>query len=154
MNMQPKTKEKLDVLARELAAGKSVREAMRTAGYSAQSAKRGEIRGPGRRLIPVRDHPYVAARLDELHEDARARHRVTVDSVSAKLHRSYEGAMRKEQFSAATQAAMGLAKLHGLIVDHSKHTFSKPLDQWTEAEIDQVLGEEDAADAGPGARTH
>lgn len=141
MRMRPATEHKLNVLARELAAGKSIGEAMRAAGYSEQSAKRGEIRGPDRQLMPVREHPYVAARLEELHAEARARHHVTVDSISEDLQQAFKLAIETRQPGAAVQAAMGKAKLHGLIVDQSKHSFSKPLDQWTEAELVAVFGE-------------
>ena len=46
----------------------------------------------------------------------------TQDRIAAMLQETYDQACRLDQTSAAVQASMGLAKLHGLIVDKHHHS--------------------------------
>jgi hypothetical protein len=65
-------------------------------------------------------HPEVALRLSELQKAARKRHDITVDSVTRMLIADRELARENGQPSAAVSAVMGLAKIHGLILDKAQ----------------------------------
>jgi len=62
----------------------------------------------------------VATRLAELQSAAQKRHDVTLDSITAFLFEDRELARERGQSGAAVAATMGLAKLHGLIIDRSE----------------------------------
>lgn len=62
----------------------------------------------------------VTGRVEALQVKHAKRHDVTVDSITAMLKEDRELARKNDQASAAVSAAMGLAKLHGLIIDRSK----------------------------------
>jgi len=62
----------------------------------------------------------VAKRIDELQAESRERNNITIDSLTKMLMDDRTLARDKEQASAAIQAVMGLAKMHGLIVDKDK----------------------------------
>lgn len=59
----------------------------------------------------------ISRRVAELRAEHSARHNVTVDSLTADLQRIMAGAEGVEQQSAAVAAVMGIAKMHGLLVD-------------------------------------
>ena len=63
--MTGQRKGRIERLACELAAGKTVEEAMLAAGYSAKTAAQGRIKH-GERSVSPHNHPDVAARLDEI----------------------------------------------------------------------------------------
>lgn len=67
-------------------------------------------------------HPKVALRLTELRQVHAKRHEVTVDSITTMLRDAYNLAMKEEVEApaAAVSAALGLAKLHGHIIE-KKH---------------------------------
>lgn len=62
----------------------------------------------------------VKLRLQELQEKASKRNEITVDTITAMLREDRDLARDIQQPSAAVAAAMGLAKVHGLIIDKSK----------------------------------
>jgi len=62
---------------------------------------------------------YIKARVAELQDEHRARHDVTIDSLTADLADDRKLAHRVGQAGAAVSATMGKAKLHGL--DVNKH---------------------------------
>jgi phage terminase small subunit len=62
----------------------------------------------------------VMARLDALRVDHAEAANVTVQSVTQMLIAAYELSISERQGGAATQAAMGLAKLHGFLVDRQQ----------------------------------
>lgn len=64
----------------------------------------------------------VAQRVDDLRAEHAERHAITVDSLTAMLLKDREGARDAKQFSAAITAVMGLAKLHGVVIDKSEVT--------------------------------
>ena len=134
---------RLESLARELAKGETVEAAMLAAGYAPKTARQGRVRHDGR-LVSPNNHPVVAARLAELRGEARREAVVTIHTIVAKLDRAYDLAEEERNPSAMVQAAMGMAKALGLIVDH-KHHVMKPIDRWTEAECLAALGEDDTA---------
>ncbi len=59
----------------------------------------------------------VSSRIDELRERNAKRNEVTVEKITGMLNRAYIKADQKDMPSAAVNAAMGIAKLHGLIVE-------------------------------------
>lgn len=64
------------------------------------------------------DNPKVTARLEELQTEHRARHNVTVNSLTDELDKAKDLAMeRPEGASAAVSAILGKAKLHGLLIE-------------------------------------
>ena len=62
----------------------------------------------------------VVARIDQLRAQASAAQRVSLPFLSGLLIRAYEISERTNQGSAAAQAAMGLAKLHGFLIDRQQ----------------------------------
>jgi phage terminase small subunit len=59
----------------------------------------------------------VTLRVEQLQAEHAQRHNVTVDSITEMLKEDREKAHAAGQIGAAVSASMGLAKLHGLIVD-------------------------------------
>ena len=66
------------------------------------------------------NNPKVAARLDELRAGATKYTEITLEEVSNALRSALEMALDSGQSSAATQAAMGLGKLGGLVTDRQR----------------------------------
>lgn len=64
----------------------------------------------------------VQARLHELQAEAREKHGVTIESLTAELEEARTIAKAEKQASAAVSATMGKAKLHGLVVDKNEVT--------------------------------
>ena len=56
----------------------------------------------------------VQLRIEQLQQEARERHQITVDTITAMLKDDRELARQNAQASAAISAVMGLAKVHGL----------------------------------------
>ncbi len=82
------------------------------AGYSERTAKQ-----QGSRLLTKVD-VIEAVRAKEVRLSRKIE--VTVASLTAELEEARALAMENGQASAATQATMGIAKLHGLLVDRSE----------------------------------
>ena len=61
------------------------------------------------------DHPSINTRLAELESEDRIRCAVTVDSLTDELEENRQAALANGQIAAAVAAAMGKAKLHGLL---------------------------------------
>lgn len=59
----------------------------------------------------------VAQRVEQLQREARERHAITLDTITQMLKDDRELARKSGQSSAAVSAVMGLAKIHGLVVD-------------------------------------
>ena len=75
---------RIETLARELATGKTVEQAMLLAGYASEAAMQGRVQHDGR-LVSPHYHPTVAARLAEFQKMAARRAAVTIDDIVAKL---------------------------------------------------------------------
>ena len=73
-----------------------------------------------RRAFELFETDMVTARVEELQKAAQKRHETTVDNITTKLRDSYEVAKEDKNSNAMTAAAMGEAKLHGLLIDRSK----------------------------------
>jgi phage terminase small subunit len=59
----------------------------------------------------------IRVRLAELQAKVAAKTEITVETITKMLASSYQKASSAGQHGPATQAAMGLAKVHGLIID-------------------------------------
>jgi len=63
----------------------------------------------------------VRERLSELQERSAAKAGITIESLTEMLLADRALALKTEKASASVQAAMGLAKLHGMIVEKNEH---------------------------------
>lgn len=88
-------------------------------------------------------NPKVAQRVKELQQAAMKRHETTVDSITVKLDKAYDVALDNEIPSAMTSAALGEAKLHGLLIERSevKVATADMSDEQIEAELAQIEAE-------------
>ena len=66
--------------------------------------------------------PKVSLRLSELQQLSAEKHQITIESITQMLLEDRKLAHDTMKASAATQAAMGLAKIHGLVVEKSEVT--------------------------------
>ncbi len=100
-----------------------------------------------RRAVELFDNGKVAARLEALQAEHRRVHDVTIESLTKELEEARTLAIANGQASAAVQATMGIAKLHGLLVDRSE---VKTTNDMTLAEVRARIKEIEAelAEAG------
>ena len=73
-----------------------------------------------RRAVELFDNGKVAARLEALQAEHRRVHDVTIESLTKELEEARTLAIANGQASAAVQATMGIAKLHGLLVERTE----------------------------------
>jgi hypothetical protein len=106
---------KHEAFAQAVAKGSSNREAYKAAGYSTKSDTVTDVNA-SRLLADAR----VASRVRELQEASAEEAVVTAADLSAQLEAIRKKAEDANQFGAAVQAAMGRAKLHGLIIDKAQ----------------------------------
>ena len=85
--------------------------------YSTENMKEETV---WRRAVELFDNGKVAARLEALQAEHRRVHDVTIESLTKELEEARTLAIANGQASAAVQATMGIAKLHGLLVDRSE----------------------------------
>jgi phage terminase small subunit len=90
--------------------------------YAAYDAAGSKPITANRRAKELLDNGKIAARVRELQQMHLQRHIVTVDTITSELEEARSLAMQSKQPSAAVSAALGKAKLHGLIVDKNEHT--------------------------------
>jgi phage terminase small subunit len=100
------------------------------AGYSAKTAME-----QGYQLL---QKPSVKAAIQDMQAEHRERTKVTVESLTEKLRAAYDVAQKNGQPASMVQAAMGLAKLHGYLVDKVEQT-TKEADNMTPAELTAEL---------------
>lgn len=102
------------------AAGVPMRKAFVDAGYSAKSVGSGIHR--------ILQKPACQERLAFLRKQAGIKFEITAPAIAEKLELAYKHAMLDSQFGAAVSAAMGLAKLGGLLIDKQEvhHTVVRP----------------------------
>jgi len=114
------------------------------AGYSAHTA---EQQGP--RLL---GNAGVAAAIRAAQVEHREHTKVTVESLTEKLRAAYDVAEKNGQSASMVQASMGLAKLHGYLVDRVEQT-TKAVDDMSPAEraaeLARVEAELDAIEKPP-----
>ena len=108
------------------------------AGYSAHTAEQ-----QGSRLCR---NVQVAAAIQDMQAEHRERMAVSKESVMAQLNDAYDMAKKIGQTAVMVQATMGIAKVHGLLVDRTEDV-SKPSDMTPDeraAELERVQAELDA----------
>ncbi len=114
------------------------------AGYSAKTAY-----SQGQRLL---SHVEVRRAIQDMQAEHRERTAVTVESITEQLCAAYDLAKSNGQAAPMVQAAMGIAKLHGMLVDKVEQT-TKAVDNMTpaelEAELARVQAELDAIENPP-----
>lgn len=79
--------------------------------------------------------PKVQIRLQELRQSSAEKHGITVQSATEMLMADRELARKLEMPAAAISAVMGIAKLHGLIVDKSEVTRKRDVTDISDAEL-------------------
>ena len=87
--------------------------------YNAENMKPETINRAAKELI---DNPKIAARIDELMAGHVKRHKVTIDSLTTELEEAREMAKDLGQPATCVTAAMGKAKLHGLLTEKHEHS--------------------------------
>lgn len=107
---------KQEAFAKALTEGCSASEAYRRA-YNAENMSQRSVEVEASKLS---NHPEVTLRLVELQERAQKRHDITIDTLTEMLKADRDLARDIEQPSAAVSAVMGLAKIHGLILDKAQ----------------------------------
>ncbi len=85
--------------------------------------------------------PKVRQRVKELQAQARERHEVTVDGLTADLRDLLRLAHSKGQTGAGVQAVATMGKLHGLMID--RHQDMTPLEEMTDAELEERIAQLD-----------
>ena len=108
-----KLSSKQELFAQAVAAGTSSVPAYMTA-YKVSER---QAKSNASRLLK---HPSVMKRIGDLQAQHAKDNSVTIATITVMLRDAYNLSMETKQASSASQAAMGLAKLHGLIVDKSQ----------------------------------
>ena len=106
-------------------AGQSSTDAHENAGYK-------RCRQHANRLAR---QPHIIARIAELRQNTAERNEVTQDSVVAMLREDRDLARANKQAGAASQAAMGIAKVSGLLIDRHRDETEGPSKEKTLASI-------------------
>ena len=88
-------------------------EAYRSA-YNAENMIPATVNRKAKELM---DNGKIAARIESIKAEYAAQESITVEEITGALRRAMEGAAAAGQWSAASQAALGLAKLGGLLVE-------------------------------------
>ncbi len=70
-----------------------------------------------RKAKELMDNGKISARIETIKAEYAAQESITVEEITGALRRAAEGAAAAGQWSAASQAALGLAKLGGLLVE-------------------------------------
>ena len=82
--------------------------------YNAKTMKDTTINREAKALL---DNPKITTRLRDIQQASRERHEITVERLTEMLIEDRAMARKNDQSAPAIAAVMGLAKLHGLIVD-------------------------------------
>jgi phage terminase small subunit len=115
---------KQEAFARAYVETGNASEAYRQA-YEARRMSEKAIGNEASRLLA---HPGITLEVERLRAEHAQRHNVTVDSITAMLKEDRELARSLNQPAAAVSATMGIAKLHGLIIDRARaHVTSESL---------------------------
>lgn len=86
----------------------------------------------------------VMARVRELQRPVRERHQIDIERITVQLLEDREFARATRNAGAAVTATMGLAKLHGLLVEDRKNN-RDPFEGWTPEQVREALAEVRAA---------
>ena len=88
--------------------------------------------------------PEIAVAIQAAQAEHRERTKVTVDGLTEDLRAAYDLAEKNGQSSAMTQAALGIAKLHGMLVDKQQQLEPRADDMTPDAlaeELERVQAE-------------
>ncbi len=133
---------KQERFAQEYALDLNATQAAIRAGYSEHTAY-----SQGQRLLK---HVDVAAAIQDLQAKFRERMEVSKESVTKQLNTAYDMAEANGQTAVMVQATMGIAKVHGLLVDKTEEV--KPTVDMTpdelKAESERIDAELEALDRG------
>lgn len=88
-----------------------------------------------RKAAELLENGKVTARIEQLQEEARMRHEVTLDSVLDELESARVKALEAGQCAAAVSATMGKAKLLGMLTDKVHCTTEMDVQSMTTEEI-------------------
>ena len=83
-------------------------------------------------------NPKVALRVSQLQAKHQERHEITVDTITEMLKADRELARTNTQSGAAVAASMGLAKLHGLIVEKATVTLKQSVEEFDDSELTNI----------------
>lgn len=108
-----KLTDKQEKFARAYAEHGQATKAYLDAGYAPKDA--------AQRANKLTHNPKVKLRVSQLQAEAAKRYEVTIDEVTHKILRAYDGAMDAEQYSAAIRAAELLGKHLGMFIEKTHH---------------------------------
>ena len=104
-----------ELFAQELAKGNTQAGAYRLAGYA--DTNRAGHKNASRMMT----NDDIQARVAALQDVSAVAAGVTIASLTAKLEAAYDLAMAEKSPAAAVSAVLGIAKLHGLLVERSEN---------------------------------
>jgi hypothetical protein len=110
-----------ELFAQAVFQGVGLGKAYAQAGYKA--ANRNTLDASASALLR---NPKIVERMEEMAQAKRISEAVTVQTVTHMLAEVYEDGRRYKQIGAAATAAMGIAKLHGLLVDRVEDITRRP----------------------------
>jgi phage terminase small subunit len=84
------------------------------AAYNTQHCSMSTINRNAKALL---DNNKIATRIDVLKAEYESQEAITLEEITGVLRRAVDGAAAAGQWSAASQAALGLAKLAGLLIE-------------------------------------
>lgn len=117
--------------------------------YNAEGMKANTI---DRKAYDLVHNGKVAARIKQIQESIQKKTEVTAETITKMLAQAYKQANSLSQPSAAVAAAMGMAKLHGLIVNKSEDVTPRRHSGEIDARLRQLLGQRDQVGASKPAR--
>ena len=127
------------LFAEEYSVDQNATAAAKRAGYSERTAY-----SQGQRLLK---HVEVRQAIQQAQAEHRERTAVTVESITENLRAAYDLAAKNGHAGAMVQAEMGIAKIHGMLVDRTED-LTKSAEDMTRAErtaeLDRVQAELDA----------
>lgn len=109
--------EQQERFCRAIVKGLNQRDAYKEAGYKSGSDAATDANAS--RLI---SNDKIVTRIAELRRPLAIRMAVTLESITEMLREDRELARQNNQVGAAVAAAMGIAKLHGLVIDKAEVT--------------------------------
>jgi len=101
-------------------------------------------------------NPVIAQIMDKIRREMAEAHDITLEYLTNKLKAAEQQAQQLEQPGARTQAIMGMAKLHGMIIDQRRDVTPRS-ERDIDAELHQLVAaekEEEAAEPAEGAPAH
>lgn len=145
--------------AQAVAGGTDPKQAFVGAGYESAGRALGNnlrrLLGKGHisaRIAFLRERPERAGDLPGTAAvvDWRQRTYQLADAMS-ELDEALAFAREKKNPTAIVSAVMARAKLNGLLIEKSEHTWLKPIEEWTDAECAAALAKLEGPDAGSAA---